>query len=177
MIIGNTKKTNHPKRIEGFSGTFKDFAIEIGNLPPWLVYTFFDKLSLDLIRQGKGDEKKGRRKLSSKLFECARDVQNATLQFEEFCYLHEKKYGLPSELNSLQVEVIDLFSNPKDMAFQVGNMTYDNTQKCIGELSHRFNTLSQGYRSHGLSLLADKYSQTSKHLQLASDNENFSKPI
>lgn len=73
----------HPQNIKGYSGSLEELATAIGNLEYSSVELFLGELSKDIERQADADTRKGRRKLSGKLYDVARGLDYARRQMSE----------------------------------------------------------------------------------------------
>lgn len=67
----------HPKTVEGYSGSLEQLAFAVGNMSYDQTASFIEKLADDLKRQANADEKRGRKRLASKLHAAANELYQA----------------------------------------------------------------------------------------------------
>jgi hypothetical protein len=73
----------HPNKLEGYNGTLEDLAKAIGNMSYDKTAEFIEDLAKDIGRQANEDCKKGRIKLSSKLYRTAKKLYQSKKSMED----------------------------------------------------------------------------------------------
>lgn len=85
----------HLEDIEGYEGKLEDLAIQIGNLKYNRTNDFILSLANEIKRQAEADEKRGRKKLSERLYKTAESLYQAYREMDlawKICepYMKEK---------------------------------------------------------------------------------------
>ena len=69
--------SNHPKHVEGFTGSLDELARSIGNMTYDQTATVIEKLADDITRQADADFLRGRHKLARELYATANKLYEA----------------------------------------------------------------------------------------------------
>lgn len=70
----------HLEEIEGYEGRLEELAIQIGNLKYSRTDDFILSLANEIKKQAEADEKRGRKKLSERLYKTAENLYQAHAQ-------------------------------------------------------------------------------------------------